>query len=154
MDEFRLLPDFTSEGSVVSYFAAIFAQIIIFLGLFTVLKYFIFKPLINIFAFRKRQIDEVEKKTAELRKKNSVMAEEYQWRMEGAMQLAEEKREIAKLIGKKRLEMIISDTKRETMKDLDNLEKNMDDFYKAVLPSLKEKIADFGDEIAEKILGE
>lgn len=152
MSSIELLPDFGSAYSVVRYFAAVGVQAFVFLIALAVLGRLIFAPAVKILNLRKKIIDEVENETLDFLEKNEVLAEEYRWRMDGASQLAEERREIARLMGRRRAEMILSDARKETGRDLDNVVKSAESACAVVLMTAKKDIAAFAEGIVDKIL--
>ena len=154
MTVFEILPDFSSSHSIVKYFTALIVHVIIFLIVLVCLNRLVFSPIIKTLRLRKEKIDEAEKKMREVEGKNSVLLEEYRWRMDGAKQLADERREVAGLIGRRRAEMILMDVRRETNRDLDNVVKSSEAAYSAVAPAVKDDIAKYAEDISRKILGE
>lgn len=136
----------------MSYLVTVGVHALVFLASMVVLSRFVFSPALKIFRLRREKIDQVEVKEREVSDRNSVLEEEYNWRMEAAAQLANEKFEITKLMGSRRSEMILNDVKRETIRDLDNVVKSSDAAYEAVVPTMGRDIAKFADEIVDKLL--
>ena len=114
----ELFPDFNSTNSLIEYFSSIGIQAIIFIIAMITLNRFIFLPVIKILKLRKKNVEDLEVKQRELLKKNAILSQEYDWRMDGAFQLAREKREMAYLIGSRRAEMILVEAKRESGRDI------------------------------------
>lgn len=154
MTIFEILPDFSSARSMTKYFSTLGVHVIIFLLAFVCLNRLVFTPILKVLRLRKENIDETEMKTREIESKNTILLEEYTWRMDGASQLAAEKREITELIGRCRAEMLLMDVRRETNRDLDNVVKNAETAYAAVAPTVNKDISVYAEEIKSKILSE
>lgn len=147
-----LFPDFSSTESIVRYFVSICLQAGLFLASFVFLNRFLFKPVMNVLRSRHSNIDELEEKTGSLEKENEVLEEEYNWRVEGAKQLAVEKREMSRLMGRRRAEMILTEVKRETGRDLKNVKKSTEYSTSTVSPTMAMGVEKFSKEIVEKII--
>ena len=72
--------------------------------------------------------------------------------MDGARQLANEKREISIFMGKHRANMILSEVKKETNRDLDNVIKSTKNAYAAVIPAVQKNISKLSKEITKTLL--
>ena len=151
---FDLLPDFSSKRSVLIYVFQIVCSGAIFLMTAWSLKTFLFTPVLKVKELRKKRIYEVKDRAEALQLKTADLKEEYQWRMEGAAQLAEEKRSISGLIARKRADMILIDVKRETARDLENVIKSADDAVCAVRQAMNTKIENYAKTITNKIIQE
>lgn len=152
MTVFDILPDFSSKSSVIWYFSAVVVQMFIFLIALVVMDRFVFSSVKKSLELRKKVIAETEEKTNEVQSKNRILKEEFSWRMEGASQLAAEKKEIAKLISKCRADMLLLDVRRETNRDLENVIKSTEFAYKAVAPTVEKDVEEYAQSIAQKIL--
>jgi F0F1-type ATP synthase membrane subunit b/b' len=149
----EIIPDFSSVHSVVRYFSTLGVHIAIFLIAFFCLNRLVFGPILRTLKLRRERIDEAEAKMLSLKAENGVLLEEFKWRMDGASQLAAEKKEITELIGKRRAEMLLLDVRRETNRDLNNVTKSAEEAYVAVEQTVKKDISTYAKEITGKILG-
>jgi len=147
-----LLPNFESTGAVIKYFIAITVQGIIFFLSYLILSRFIFRPVINILKKRQKRIQELEERTKKLENKNNILKEEFEWRIQGAYQLADERKEVTAMIGKCRADMILIDAKRETNRDLDNIIISAEKAFIAVQSEMNKKIDDFAEDIKNKMM--
>lgn len=152
MSDFIILPDFSSANSVIAYFATVGIQLILFIFVLVVLNCFVFRPTLKVMGIRKKTIGELETKTGEVIKKSGILMEEYKWRIDGASRLASEKREIMRLIGKRRADMILTAAKKETNKDIEDIIETTKSSYANALPSAGKSIHEFAEDICEKVL--
>lgn len=148
----QLLPDIGSTQKVVFYAAGIGLQVLIFLLTLGVLSFFVFRPLLEVFGLRKRHTEVMEKEVESLITENEVLKEEHSWRMEGAVQLAADKRNMVEMIGKRRAEMLLMEARRESRRDLKNVKNRVSQAYSETILSAKQSVSDFARDVAKKVL--
>lgn len=148
-----LFPDFSTTRSAVEYFLSVGAQALVFFTVLAVLNFFVFQPVLKILKMRKEKLDEAGSETRIFAQKHSALKQEYDRRIEGARQLAKEKKEISYLASRHRAEEIFLEAKQGARRDLEDIIAQAGETYKTVLPVMDRKAARFADEIEEKILG-
>jgi len=124
---------------------------ILFLTLFFILRRLVFAPLARRAHRNENLLKKAEEEIEILQKENNILLEEYEGRMEGARQLAVERREVTRMMGQWRADMILGDVKRETNRDLKNVVKKAEASQQAVLPVVSEEISKSATKFAEKI---
>jgi len=152
LTEVELIPKIDSLGSAIRYGIAIGLHGILFLALFFILRRTVFAPLARRAHRSERLLKKAEEEIEVLRSENNILLEEYEGRMEGANQLAVERREVTRMMGQRRADMILGDVKRETRRDLKNVVKKAEASQQAVLPVVSEEISSCATKFAEKII--
>lgn len=147
-----LLPDLSSARASAEYFGTIGIQLIIFLLVLLVLNLCVLRPSIRMLHVRKKRMEVLEAKARELEIKNGQIKEEYGRRLDGSRKLAEEKKEVAKLAGHRHAEMIVSETRKEAIRDQENIIKEAEKNCKVATPVFENEIKIFAKEIASKIV--
>lgn len=147
-----LLPDFSSLSNVYLYLTAIVLQIFIFIASITVLSKLLFNPVLKILIIRKEKIIDLKQSAINLEAKNKTLIEEFEWRMTGARELAAEKYDIEKLIGRRRSELIASEAKRESLRDIDNVITNTEKNYNQVMQEVGNQITKVATKISNKLI--
>lgn len=150
----ELVPDFGSLAAVKGYFVDVGVSGIIFLCSFLVLSLLFFNPLKKILKSRKKMLIELDQETRRLKNEASDKEEEYAWRLQGAAQLAQEKRAVSRIISQKRAEMVLATVKSEAGRDLKNIIESTEQNLAAVSKFMDSKIGEFANDIKTKILSD
>lgn len=136
----------------MEFAASICSSALVFLVSLYILNKFIFKPTMALIDHRKEDIDGLREESLQIEKKNIILQNEYNERIEGINQLADEKKEISSLIGKRRAEMLITEAKKGFKRDIENIKKKSDESFTAVKPSINSIINEYSKKISNKIL--
>ncbi len=121
--------------------------------MFLVLKHFLFKPVLKMIKDRQDEIDEMYRQAEGARESASAMEQEYQQKLENAMETGDRIVKEAVVRGQNREEEIIRQANAEATAIMDKANASIAQEKKKAINDAKNEISGMAMAIAEKVVG-